>query len=189
MRFQPNRNYISNDVVQTPKGLARRIVKHFNPKGRILEPCCGEGHFLEHLPKASWCEIEKGRDFFSWNESVDWIVTNPPWSQIRSFLRHSMEVSDNIVFLMTINHIWTKARLRDLREHNFAIKEIALVEMPEEFPQSGFQLGAVYLARSWAGDVKLSDISLPISTKRSCKNLPKPTLKSSVAVTHCSHIR
>lgn len=157
MRYQPNRDYVSNDEVQTPAVLARLLVRHFRPKGRILEPCCGEGRILRCLPHgAQWCEIKLGRDFFAWREPVDWILTNPPWSQIRPFLRHAMIVADNVVFLLTINHLWTKARLSDIRAAGFGIREIFLVEMPREFPQSGFQLGAVHLQRRWRGRIKLS---------------------------------
>lgn len=159
MHLQPNRNYRSNDVIQTPIGLARQLVAHFQPAGKVLEPCCGAGNILKFLPAgAEWCEITLGRDFFDWTQPVDWILTNPPWSQIRPFLAQAMRVADNIVFLLTINHLWTKARLRDIQSASFGIREIALVEMPPSFPQSGFQLGAVYLAKSWAGPIKLTDL-------------------------------
>ena len=36
MRFQPNRDYVSNDDIQTPVELAERIVEYFKPTGRIL---------------------------------------------------------------------------------------------------------------------------------------------------------
>jgi len=190
MRSQPNRDYVSDDVVQTPLGLARQIVAHFQPWGRILEPCKGKGNFLralrEHAEQAvsskpgagmktqgsklkahsstltapcsvTWAEIKAGRDFFEWTERVDWIVTNPPWSQIRRFLQHAMRVADHVVFLMTINHVWTKARLRDIREAGFGLKEIVLVDMPRTFPQSGFQLGAIYIAQGQTGDVRVSE--------------------------------
>jgi hypothetical protein len=166
MKFQPNRNYESNDVVQTPVELAGRIVRHFKPKGKILEPCCGEGNFLKFMPNADWCEISKGRDFYEWSTPVDWIVTNPPWSEIRPFLNHSMLLADNIVFLMTVNHVWTKARVRDIYSAGFGIKEICLCEMPESFPQSGFQLGAIHIARGWRGDISFSDISVKPKAKR-----------------------
>ena len=157
MRYQPNRDYVSNDDVQTPSALARRLVRHFRPRGRVLEPCCGEGRILRHLPRGShWCEIKRGRDFFDWQEPVDWIITNPPWSQIRPFLRHALSLADHVVFLLTINHLWTKARLRDIRAAGFGIREILLVDMPADFPQSGFQLGAVHLQRGWHGGIKLT---------------------------------
>lgn len=166
MKHQPNRDYVSDDVVQTPPDLARRIVDHFKPSGHILEPCRGKGNFLQWMPEASWCEISEGKDFMDWTEPVDWIVTNPPWSQIRGFLKHAMTVADDIVFLMTVNHVWTKARVRDIREAGFGIKEICLCEMPVEFPQSGFQLGAIHVSRGWKGDIRLGDISVSVVRKQ-----------------------
>ncbi|GAA5150432.1 hypothetical protein GCM10023213_49110 [Prosthecobacter algae] len=164
MKYQPNRDYDSNDVVQTPLELAGRIVKHFKPTGRILEPCKGEGNFLHFMPGASWCEISEGRDFFDWTTPVDWIITNPPWSEIRTFLQHSMDLANDIVFLMTVNHVWTKARVRDIYSRGFCIKEICLVEMPDSFPQSGFQLGAIHISRSKGkGEpIRFDDISQPV---------------------------
>ena len=160
MKSQPNRDYHSDDVIQTPPPLARRLVDHFKPQGRILEPCRGDGNIFQCLPAGSdWCEVKEGRDFYEWTEAVDWIITNPPWSQIRNFLRHSMSVANHVVFLMTVNHIWTRARVRDVKDYGFGIREICLVDMPETFPQSGFQLGAIYVARDWTGDIRLSDIT------------------------------
>jgi len=159
MRSQPNRDYVSNDVVQTPPALAQRLVEHFKPTGRMLEPCKGEGNFLRLMPGAARCEISEGRDFLPWIERVDWIITNPPWSQIRRFLQQAMAVSDHVVFLLTINHIWTKARIRDIRAAGFGIAEIVLVDMPPSFPPSGFQLGAVHVARNWQGPITLTDFT------------------------------
>lgn len=159
MKCQPNRNYNSNDAVQTPPDLAKRIVEHFQPSGKILEPCRGMGNFLEFLPGADWCEISKGRDFFDYKTPVDWIVTNPPWSQIRPFLQHAMTIANDIVFLMTVNHVWTKARIRDIHTSGYHIKEICLVEMPKEFPQSGFQLGAIHISKGPMTNIIFNDIS------------------------------
>lgn len=167
MRSQPNRDYDSNDVVQTPPELAARLVKHFNPSGKVMEPCRGEGNFFKLLPKDSeWCEITMGRDFFAYAGKVDWIITNPPWSLIRTFLGHAMAVSDNVAFLLTVNHVWTKARVRDVQQAGFGLKEIALVEMPPEFPQSGFQLGMVHFQRGWSGPITLTDLIRPAGEKR-----------------------
>lgn len=144
----------------TPLHLAKRIVDHFKPEGRILEPCAGTRNFVQFMPGCAWCEITEGSDFFAWTRPVKWIITNPPWSQVRKFLQHSMALADEIVFLMTVNHCWTKARVRDVKQSGFGIKEICLVEFPPEFPSSGFQLGAIHFSRGWAGDIRFSDISL-----------------------------
>lgn len=156
MKYQANKNYKSDDVVMTPVCLAERLVKHFNPTGKGLEPCCGSGNIFKFLNDADWCEISKGRDFFEYNNRVDYVFTNPPWSQIRGFLQHSMKIANDIYFLFTINHLWTKARLRDIKNNEFGIVEICAVETPKEFPQSGFQLGMVHLKKNYKGNIKLT---------------------------------
>lgn len=159
MKSQPLPKTKTNDIVMTPRELTKKLVEYFNPQGKVLEPCCGTGNFLEYLPKDSlWCEITKGRDFFQFNQKVDWIFTNPPYSIFRRFLQHSMKVSDNICVLITINHIWTKARIRDIKENGFGIKEILMIDTPKDFPQSGFQYGMVHLRRGYKGDVKLGTL-------------------------------
>lgn len=160
MRFQPNRNYRSNDDIQTPPSLAKALVAELSPKGAVLEPCAGDGAFLRALPAdALWCEIKRGADFLTWDRKVDWVITNPPWSQIRAFLRKSFEVADHVAFLMTINHAWTRARLRDARNAGFELRKIILVETPQSFPQSGFQLGMVVYERNWRGPVTLCEVA------------------------------
>lgn len=159
VRSQPSRNYVSNDDIETPPGLAKALVELIRPEGRALEPCAGGGAFLQFLPPgADWCEIKRGRDFFQWHGRADWVITNPPWSQIRAFLRHSLEVADNVAFLMTVNHAWTRARVRDVREAGFGLRRIILVETPRAFPPSGFQLGMIHYSRAYAGTVEMIDL-------------------------------
>jgi hypothetical protein len=149
------------DCVQTPIECAEMLVKHFNPKGRILEPCKGDGNFLSVLPKETlWCEILKGKDFFDFKGKVDWIITNPPYSKVRKFMQKAMEVSDNIVFLTAINHLWLKARLKDIFERGFGVKEIVIFDTPKNFPQSSFQIGAFYLKRGYVRDIKFNNLEV-----------------------------
>ena len=162
MKYQPRKGFSSNDVVMTPWGLASGIVDHFRPAGALLDPCMGGGAFYDALKQwsedVSWCEISDGRDFFDWDTPVDWIITNPPWSQIRPFLHHGMQLASNVVFLMTVNHAWTKARIRDMKDMGFGIREILLVDSPKEFPASGFQLGAVHYKAGWTGETKITTL-------------------------------
>lgn len=98
----------AGDVVYTPDWCARDMVEYFQPAGRVLEPCRGGGAFMRYLPPdAFWCEIAEGRDFFAWSDPVDWIITNPPYSLTREFLRHAIAVSDNVVFLLPARNIFS----------------------------------------------------------------------------------
>ena len=134
-----------NDKIYTPDYLAKEIVEHFNPDGRILEPCSGNGAFLKYLPTADWCEIDKGRDFFNTNGHWDWIVTNPPYSLYRQFLEHSFDLADNVVFLQFVNAFFMRKRVSIMNEKGFEIKEIwYLPTPPKPWPQTGFQVGCIY---------------------------------------------
>jgi len=143
-----------NDCIQTPIYVAQKIVNHFKPKGTILEPCKGDGNFLKVLPKnTDWCEIKEGKDFFEVQGHWNWIITNPPYSLYRKFLNKSMEVANNIVFLQLINASFFKARLRDIKQQKFGIKEIWCIDTPKEFPQFGFQMGCVHYCKNYTGRI------------------------------------
>lgn len=159
----PAKNKPEADKVYTPDWLAEAIVKHYKPWGECLEPCAGGGAFVRAMnnygiSKVNTMEIDEGSDFL---EDIFWrnynfIITNPPFSKFRAFLKKSMEVADNVVFLCTINHIFgLKARLRDIKEAGFYIREALLCDTPESWPSSGFAVGAVYLSRE-RGDCKIS---------------------------------
>jgi len=141
-----------NDNIYTPPDLAERIVNRLDIQGIVLEPCFGEGAFTRAFDKHGlsydYCNINHGDNFFDYTTKVNWIVTNPPWSLCRKFLQHSMEIADNIAFLITVNHILAlKARLRDVKEAGFSITAVYTVDTPKSFPQSGFQLGVVVIQR------------------------------------------
>ena len=108
--FCPPKNTPEKDIVMTPEYLAKEIIEHFNPTGRILDPCRGEGAFYDNYPgdDNDWCELGEGKDFLQYQKKVDWIITNPPWSKMQKFLAHGMQIADNIVYLTTINHYTTK---------------------------------------------------------------------------------
>ena len=72
-----------------------------------------------------------------------------------------MELADDIYFLFTVNHLWTKARLRDIKSNNFGIVEICIFDTPKDFPQSGFQCGMVHLQRGYTGEIIFSELEAP----------------------------
>lgn len=185
MKHQPtlNRNKSdektkSQDMVMTPQHWADAIVDHFQPMGFVLDPCCGEGAFTKAIDRhlLSRLDIElrlqdslmsydirgpEGRDFMYHQAPCDWIITNPPWSKVAAFLEKGMEVADNIVFLITVNHIWTNKRQRLIKEAGFGIKEICtMTQPPKPWPSSGFTLAAIHFQRAWDGPITNTQLEI-----------------------------
>ena len=161
----PAKNSPEADLVMTPRDLAKAIIEHLPLSGTVLDPCRGDGAFFDQLPasvRGEWAEVKDGRDFFEWTQHVNWIVSNPPWSKYRKFAQHAYEVADNVAFLVTINHdLALKARLRDMNEAGFGIREVVLTQTPGKetgWPQSGFQLGVVWKQRGFTGTTVFSNL-------------------------------
>jgi hypothetical protein len=172
MKHQPKQGTKTNDDVQTPPVLCRRLICHFDPQGKVMEPCRGAGNFYNDLvqwssvTEVTYCEIKEGRDFFDYaGPRVDWIITNPPFSKARKFALRAFEVADNVVFLITLNHaLGLKARWRDVTEQGFGVRQFVLLDTPAKetgWPPAGFQLGAVHWQRGYCGPIEVHDWRVP----------------------------
>ena len=93
-----NERKTANDVLYTPLSLATLLINmaDIQPSDRVLDPCRGinEGVFFNNLPECrkDWCEISEGKDFYNYNESVDVIIGNPPFSQWKKWIEHSCQL-------------------------------------------------------------------------------------------------
>jgi hypothetical protein len=159
-----------DDCIFTPDSLAIDIVSHFASRiyGTILEPSAGDGAFVRAFQSCGFTceslELKRGQDFFDYKQKVDWIITNPPWSKMRAFLKQAYLLADNIIFLVSVNHVIAlRARLRDMENAGFGISEIVLCDTPKDWPQSGFQLGASYIKRGYKGPLHLTHLGHTLS--------------------------
>lgn len=87
------------------------------------EPCRGDGciqFFLEEekgIP-CSYSEINEGRDFFDWNDHVDLILTNPPFSLAQEFIEHSLAHADTVIMLLRLNYLGSIKHHEWWKEHS-----------------------------------------------------------------------
>jgi len=143
----------SNDVIYTPDWVASDMVNHFHPTGRVLDPCKGDGAFSNIL-KCEWCEIQEGKNFFDWNEKVDWIISNPPYSSLRKFILHSFKVSDNVVYLIPVWKAFMAYGLVVSGNEYGGISEIRWYGTGSKlgFPM-GNGIGAIHWKRGYKGNI------------------------------------
>ncbi|OUX44535.1 MAG: hypothetical protein CBE21_00715 [Proteobacteria bacterium TMED261] len=142
-----------NDVIMTNPNTAKWIVDYFQPTGKMLEPCRGDGAFYNELQNhgdTDWCELTEGKDFLDYNGKVDWIITNPPFSIFDAFLLKSFEIADNIVFFCPLTKVFKGKRL-DIKICEYGgIKEIIHMGGGNQhgFP-FGFSTGCIHYQKNY----------------------------------------
>jgi hypothetical protein len=146
-----------NDVVFTPEWLAEIICSMFPIKGLVLEPCKGEGAFMKYLPPDTmWCEITEGKNFYDFKPfpnvvRIDWIVTNPPYSDFDRFLDHSFELADDVVLLVPVAKIMkSMGTLKKVFAYGGIVSCHFLSGNRAGFP-FGFPVGIYHFQRNYEG--------------------------------------
>lgn len=144
-----------SDVHFTNVQLAHDIVQHFRPRGICMEPFRGEDAFYRWLPEGSpWCEITNGRDFFDANDKVDWIITNPPFSNLTEIFKHAFYLSENCVFLIPISKYWSSNPRLKLVANYGGLKEIYHVGTGRDIGfDIGFPFAAMHFIRHYSGPI------------------------------------
>ena len=98
-----------SDIVYTDRAVSKGIIKHLQPSGICLDPCRGDGAFYDYLPQDKrYCEVKEGKDFFDFNEKVDWVIGNPPYSIFLEFLEHSFNIANDVSFLVPTNKVFQR---------------------------------------------------------------------------------
>jgi len=147
-----------NDVVFTPKEIAEYVVKWANPSGFILDPCAGGKVFYKNFPtkKRDWCEIADGKDFFDWEKEVDWIISNPPYSNFDKFLDHSFEIAENVVYLTPVAKVFKSwGIIKRIFDYGGIVKIWLVPANRCGFP-FGFPVGAFHFKRGYSGETKIT---------------------------------
>lgn len=126
---------------QTPEGLAIQLIDMIDlEEGDILlEPFKGEGSFYYNFPKNTtnhYTEIEEGLDYKDFKQTVDWVITNPPFTletetkRINSFYPlleyFSDKVNKGIAFLANDRcfSTLTPRRMKILEEKNLFLSKV-----------------------------------------------------------------
>jgi hypothetical protein len=163
LKMQPTLIHVpaESDKVYTPPELARDIVDYFRPFGLCVDPCSGNGAFYDLLPAGSdWYEIEKGRDFYACEKQYDWAVSNPPYTHYSAWLRHSMKIVNDIVYLIPVYKIFASGKFLDDLEKWGGIVHIRRYGTGSDwgFP-FGHALAAVHFKRGYEGSTSWSRYS------------------------------
>lgn len=132
---------VPRDKVMTPPSLAKHLTAMVPIAAgqSVLEPFRGTGHFFSALPYApEWCEIDEGRDFYEWQKPVDWIVSNPPYSELDKVLAHTLDVAQaGFAYLLAV-HAITPRRLENIEAAGFGLSKLHLLKVFKWYGMSAF---------------------------------------------------
>jgi len=127
-----------NDVIYTPIELSKNCIEtiEINENDFLLDPFFGDGSFFNNFPQKNnkdWCEIEKNKDFFNYNEKVDWIISNPPFSKLTNILIKCSEICNKGFGLIMLCTALTPKRINLLESKGFFIEKINLFTVKSWF--------------------------------------------------------
>jgi hypothetical protein len=117
---------IADNEFMTPPEVARMLIAKVPlvAGDSVLDSAVGTGSFFLNYP--SDVKGLYSTDFYNWTEIVDWIVTNPPYSGLEEWLKHSFEVADKgVAYLLGLHNI-TPRRLEIGDKAGFGVTSIHL---------------------------------------------------------------
>jgi len=128
-----------NDVIYTPKPVAKIMIDmcEIKPTDKVLDPSRGKGVFFNNLPECQkdWCEITDGKNFFDFNERVDLVIGNPPYSIWSDWIEHTMNITDKFCYIFGSMN-FTDDRLRNIIDQGFGVTKFHLLKIDWWFSPS-----------------------------------------------------
>ena len=125
-------------IVMTKPEMAKHLISliEFEDGDVLLEPAKGDGAFFDNFPTNTinkWCEINEGVDFLNFNESVDYILCNPPFVPRKlfwEFNKKAMAITKKKIYwlinLGTLN-VFTPKRLEEMTLNGWFITHLHIV--------------------------------------------------------------
>lgn len=126
-----------NDVFYTPLPVACRLIEmaDIKPSDRVLDPSRGMGVFYDNLPPCvkDWCEITEGHDYFSYNQEVDVVIGNPPFSMWKRWIQHTVSLNpQKICFVMGCVNL-TPLRFKMFEDAGYGLAQLHFVSIRQWF--------------------------------------------------------
>lgn len=131
----------ANDVILTPPKLAINHIEYVKPLTRKTyiwyDPFKNTGCYYNNYPVEEkykkWSEILLNKDFFEFNEKVDVIVTNPPFSIINKIFEKFWQLKPKIISLLIGVLNLTAKRIDDMKKHGYKLVQLKFCKVQEWF--------------------------------------------------------
>lgn len=135
----------AHDVFYTPLSLVKIHLEKFNdiPDGAVIyEPFFGSGAYYNEMKKKYpnceilYTEIAMGLDFFSFDNKVDYIISNPPYSMINKVLEKSVQLKPKIISYLIGYANFTTKRIEYMNKNGYFVSDFHLTKVYKWFGTS-----------------------------------------------------
>tara|TARA_R100000329_G_C7601149_1_gene213212 strand:- start:485 stop:1060 length:576 start_codon:yes stop_codon:yes gene_type:complete len=121
------------DVFYTPEVLAKKHIEMIvSGAGDIwYDNARGKGAYYDNFPTENkrWSEIDEGRDLFDFNERVDIICTNPPYSLLNKILEKSVSLQPRVISYLIGQQNLTPHRLQFMKNNGYGLVKLHLCKV------------------------------------------------------------
>jgi len=115
----------ANDVFYTPLRLSRFQIEKIitSSEDKWLDPFKGLGSYYNQFPtdNKDWTEITDNRDFFTYEEGVDIICSNPPYSLINEVFTKSVSLNPRVISYLIGQGNLTPKRIEFMNSHGYGL--------------------------------------------------------------------
>lgn len=147
-----NQQQRHSDFFQTHPSALHPLMPYLNPDWRVMEPACGKGKLVGALRLHGFdvfaTDIHAGRDFLTTGipDSIDCIITNPPYSIKDQWIERCYELGRPFALLMPYTALEGKRRQALFREHG-----IDLLFLPKrvDFTTPSGKKGGAWFPVAW----------------------------------------
>ena len=115
----------AKDVFYTPLSVVKKHISTLDtkPDDVWLDPFAGKHIYFDNFPsdKKSYCEITEQKNFFEFEQKVDVICSNPPYSCIDDVLKHSVKLQPRIISYLLLEGKMTPKRMEYMNTHGYSL--------------------------------------------------------------------
>jgi len=134
----------SNDELYTPISLSKKLIDHIGLKENdsCLDPFYGTGSFFNNFnsnEENDFCEINLGSDFFRYTKKHDWVISNPPFSQLTKVFQHTLMISKIGFAYILPSYSLSCNRIKMASDNGFYLSKLIHFKNPKEW-MLGFQM-------------------------------------------------
>ena len=133
----------ANDVFITPLEVAKQQIQlhNINDNDLWLDPCRNnkEGSYFNNFPqnvRKDWCEILEGKDFFEYDENVDIICGNPPYSLMDKWIKKTLKLNPKeFSLLIGIGNLTTR-RIEIIENAGYGLSKMKMLKIYDWYGMS-----------------------------------------------------